>query len=73
MGFRLFVVHRLNYYFSKRFFIDLNAPLFIDIAETLIQKYNNPTIPVNQRKSITAGILKKDPYFNIRIGLGLKL
>ncbi|MES2478736.1 MAG: hypothetical protein V4561_06605 [Bacteroidota bacterium] len=72
-GVKTFLIPRINYYLSSKFFLDFNIPLLIINMSTEIQKINNPSFSAEQNNS---SVLKFDlapKYWAARIGLGMKI
>jgi hypothetical protein len=73
LGLKIFVIPRVTYYFSPRFFFDLDVPLcFFD---TYLQsvKSDDPTLPIPERTITTITIDAFPKLFcQLRIGFGLK-
>ncbi len=72
-GFKTFIDPRLTYYFSPKFFLDVNAPLTIQDFDFKTSIDDNPAIPVNQRKITTIDFNVFHNIANLRIGIGLKI
>lgn len=71
--FKSFICPRITYYFSPKFFLDVNAPLNILDFAVVTTKDSNPAIPVNQRKITTLDFNMFHNMAILRIGIGLKI
>lgn len=72
-GFRTFVVPRLSYYFSKKFFLDLNVPLCFTNISYRREIFENPALPIWQQKSGLIQFEVSPKFMSARLGLGMKL
>ena len=72
-GIRAFLIPRLTWYVKPRIFIDINMPVCFSDTYFLIEKEDNPAIPVNQKKVFTLDQRAFPIIFSGRIGLGIKL
>lgn len=72
-GMKAFLVPRINYAISSRFYIDINVP--ICVADMNIQKanYNNPALTVQQQKQQTTNFNLIPDSYSLRVGLGLNI
>ena len=73
IGARVFVSPRLTYYFSSRFFIDLNIPVCFSDIYFQSDKDEDPTLTIEQRTINTFDFESFPKFFSGRIGIGLKL
>jgi hypothetical protein len=73
IGLRTFITPRLTYYLSPKFFIDINIPLCIFEIYYLIDKEEDPAIPVNSRTINTFNFSQFPKLFSGRLGVGFKL
>lgn len=73
VGMKAFLVPRINFAVSSRFYIDLNVP--VCLADMNIQKANikNPTLAENQQKQQTTNFNLIPDTYSFRIGLGLNI
>ncbi len=73
IGIRTYIIPRLTYYFSPRFFCDLNVPLcFTDINASTV-KNENPTNPANQSTTTTFNLATFPKILSGRLGIGVKI
>jgi hypothetical protein len=73
IGARVFVSPRLTYYFSSRFFIDLNIPICFSDIYFQSDKDEDPTLTIQQRTINTFDFEVFPKFFSGRVGVGLKL
>jgi hypothetical protein len=71
-GARYFLTPRLTYYFSNKFFIDLNIP--ICLFDTYFESYKSedPTLPIEEQRTSSFTLEAFPKVFSGRIGVGLK-
>lgn len=72
-GFRTYITPRATYYFSRKFFMDVNVPLALAGFSIQYQKIQDPSLSGSQQKY---GVMNFDMFrnmLNARVGLGLKL
>jgi hypothetical protein len=72
-GAKVFLIPRLTYYLSSRFFIDVNIPICFLDSYYLIDKEDNPAVPLQERTISTFNFNGFPKIFGGRIGVGLKL
>lgn len=72
-GFRTYITPRATYYFSRKFFMDVNVPLALASFSIQYQKIQDPSLSSNQQQY---GVMNFDMFrnmLNARVGLGLKI
>lgn len=72
-GFRTYVVPRATYYFSRKFFVDLNVPMTLAGFSIQYQNIKDPSLNPAQQKY---GVFNFDMFRNTlqaRVGLGFKI
>lgn len=73
IGTKVFVTPRLTYYLSSKLFFDINIPLcFID-SYFLIDKEDDPALPIEERTVTTIDFEAFPKVFSGRIGIGIKI
>jgi hypothetical protein len=72
-GIRTFIIPRLTYYMSPKFFLDLNIPVCIFDTYYNLERTENPMLPVAERKNTTYNYEFLPGIFSGRLGVGLKL
>lgn len=72
-GAKVFLIPRLTYYLSSRFFIDVNIPICFLDSYFLIDEEDNPSISLEERIISTFNFNEFPKIFGGRIGVGLKL
>lgn len=73
IGFNVFIAPRLTYYFSSKFFLDVNIPICLVDNYMQINKSNNPILPAGQGTVSTYNINQFPKIFTGRVGIGLKI
>jgi hypothetical protein len=73
IGAKIFVTPRLTYYLGSKFFVDINIPICFLDGYALIDKEDNPVLPVEERTITTFNFNGFPMIFCGRIGVGLKL
>ena len=73
MGFRTFLLPRLSYYFSKRFYLDLNIPLCVTDFSLLHQVIRDPSLPEHLQKYRIVELEAFPKMISARVGLGFKI
>jgi hypothetical protein len=73
VGTRLFVIPRLVYNLSKRFYLDANIPINVSELNYQIQRVDDPSFNLNERTRITGNYNSFPSYFSGRIGLGFRI
>jgi len=72
-GARVFVIPRLTYNISAKFFIDINIPIcFFDI-HFQSDKDQDPRLTIEEQTTNTANLHAFPQFFSGRIGVGIKL
>lgn len=72
-GFRTYITPRATYYFSRKFFMDVNVPLALAGFSIQYQKIQDPSLSSSQQKY---GVMNFDMFRNMmsaRVGLGMKI
>jgi hypothetical protein len=72
-GFRTYITPRATYYFSRKFFMDVNVPLALAGFSIQYQKIQDPSLSNSQQKY---GVMNFDMFRNMlsaRVGLGMKI
>lgn len=72
-GFRTYITPRATYFFSRKFFMDVNVPLALAGFSIQHQKLQDPSLSKSRQNY---GVLNFDMFrnmLNARVGLGLKL
>ncbi len=73
VGARVFFTPRLTYFISSKLFIDFNLPIcFFDMYYDF-DKFNNPSLPLNQRTVKTFTFENFPSFYSGRIGFGIKI
>jgi hypothetical protein len=72
-GAKVFLTPRLTYYLSSKFFLDINIPICFFDGYFLIDKENNPALPIQERTISTFNFNGFPKVYSGRIGVGLKL
>lgn len=73
IGLKAFITPRITYFLTSKLFIDINIPLCFFDTFYFVDKENNPTIPVQERKITTFNYNQFPKFFSGRFGIGLKL
>jgi len=73
IGARAFVIPRLSYYFSSKFFIDLNIPICFFDLYFQSERDQDPTLTLEKQTVNTVNFDAFPPFFSGRIGVGLNL
>ena len=73
VGMRAIITPRLTYFLSSKLFIDVNIPLCFFDTFYLVDKEDNPVIPVQGRTITTFNYNQFPKLFGGRLGIGLKL
>jgi hypothetical protein len=73
VGMRTFITPRLTYFVTSKLFIDVNIPLCFFDTFYLVDKEDNPVIPVQQRTITTFNYSQFPKILSGRLGVGLKL
>ena len=72
-GFRTYVVPRATYYFSSKFFMDVNVPMSLAGFSIQYQNIKDPSLsPTQQRNSLFNFDMFRN-MFQARVGLGFKI
>lgn len=73
IGLKSFVIPRITYFVTSKFFIDVNIPLcFFDTYYSSYQE-NNPVIPIQDRTTNSFNFSGFPKFFSGRLGIGVKL
>lgn len=73
IGLRGFVTPRITYYFSSKFFLDLNIPICLFDAQYGINRVENPAFTQSQQTSSQFDFSSFPNYLSARIGIGFKI
>ncbi|MBI5540798.1 MAG: hypothetical protein HY951_12110 [Bacteroidia bacterium] len=73
IGIDTYLIPRLTFFLSKRFYIDFNIPFCISELDILTQKSFAPQIPIKQRKYITFNLSELPKMYSCRLGIGIKI
>jgi hypothetical protein len=72
-GAKFFVTPRITYYCGKKIFIDLNVPLCVFNACFESYSTEDPTVPLEERKTNSTDLGAVFPgFFSVRLGIGIK-
>lgn len=72
-GFRTYVVPRATYYFSRKFFIDVNVPLAFANFSIQYQNIKNPALSPTAQKYEVINFELLPKILSARIGIGMKI
>jgi hypothetical protein len=72
-GLKMYVTPRLTYFFSQKFFADLNTPLMLGNCYYRKSINDDPALPVDQRNSSSIDFTELKNIFSLRIGIGIKI
>ncbi len=73
LGVRLFVVPRLNYFFSKKFYLDLNVPLCLSDISLQLYNIKDPALSVSAQKYGLVNFELFPKLMSMRLGVGMKI
>jgi hypothetical protein len=73
IGARTYLIPRLTYYPNSKLFIDVNIPLCVFDAYSVVDKEQNPAIPENLRTITEFNYEEFSKIFSARIGVGIKI
>jgi hypothetical protein len=72
-GCKTYIIPRLTYDFSKRWYLDLNFPIEFADLYFIRSKIENPTLPLELQATSNSDVKYFDQGFQFRIGIGLKI
>lgn len=73
LGARAFVIPRISYYFSSKFFVELNIPICFFDLYFQSEKDQDPRLSVKDQTTSTANFDLFPVFFSGRVGVGVKL
>jgi hypothetical protein len=73
MGIRAFITPRFTYFFTPKFFLDVNVPLCLFDAYYESNTENNPATSAQEQRTNTLNYNQFPAFFSGRIGIGIKL
>ena len=73
LGVKIFLTPRLSYYLTSKLFIDINIPICFGEIYYTIDKYEDPTLTIEQRTTSSVDFREFPKIFSGRIGIGLKI
>lgn len=73
IGARAFVIPRISYYFSSKFFVELNIPICFFDLYFQSEKDQDPRLPIEDQTTSTANFELFPVFFSGRVGVGVKL
>lgn len=72
-GAGLYLIPRLVYNISEKLYLDFNIPVMLSNNNIEINKVENPSFNINQRRTTTSNSNQFPAYYSGRIGLGVRI
>jgi hypothetical protein len=73
LGTKAWVIPRISYAISSKFFIDLNVPLCITDVNVQWNNQQNPNLTQGEQKSEVSNFEGAPQNYSVRLGIGLKV